>query len=223
VRVYAPASAANNFVADYQYLHSIFIMKKLLLSVGLLVAAAGAAQAQTPATTVGISLGYGRSRLLDNNNYKSTGHSAYQAGLNADVYLAEVISFHPELLYSMRYYDTNSEATAGLNRDVSSIDVPLLLRYHADGLYFEAGPEVDVPIKAVNEESENVKSQVNSVALNYVVGLGYQLNHGPSLGVRYDGGASNVFKSDEATVLGTGKYKTSNIWVVLAYSFGGSK
>ena len=198
-------------------------MKKVLLSVGLLVAAAGAAQAQTPATTVGISLGYGRSRLLDNNNYKSTGHSAYQAGLNADVYLAEVISFHPELLYSMRYYDTNSEATAGLNRDVTSIDVPLLLRYHADGLYFEAGPEVDVPIKAVNEESENVKSQVNSVALNYVVGLGYQLNHGPSLGVRYDGGASNVFKSDAATVLGTGKYKTSNIWVVLAYSFGGSK
>ena len=198
-------------------------MKKTLLSLSLLVAAAGTAQAQTPATTVGISLAYGRSRLLDNNNYKSTGHSAYQAGLNADVYLAEVISFHPELLYSMRYYDTNSEATAGLNRDVTSIDVPLLLRYHADGLYFEAGPQLDVPLKAVNEDGDNVKSQVNSVALNYLVGLGYQLNHGPSLGVRYDGGASNVFKSDASTVLGSGKYKTSNIWVVLAYSFGGNK
>ena len=198
-------------------------MKKTLLSLSLLVAAAGAAQAQTPATTVGVSLAYGRSRLLDNNNYKSTGHSAYQAGLNADVYLAEVISFHPELLYSMRYYDTNSAATAGLNRDVSSINVPLLVRYHADGLYFEAGPQLDVPVKAVNEDGANVKDQVNSVALNYLVGLGYQLNHGPSLGVRYDGGASNVFKSDASTVLGTGKYKTSNIWVVLAYSFGRSK
>lgn len=198
-------------------------MKNILLPIALLVAAGGSAQAQTPATTVGLSLAYGRSRLLDNNNYKSTGHSAYQAGLNADVYLAEVVSFHPELLYTMRYYDTNSEATASLNRDVTSIDVPLLLRYHAGGLYFEAGPEVDVPIKAVNEESENVKSQVNGVALNYVAGLGYQLNHGPSLGVRYDGGASNVFKSDAATTLGTGKYKTSNIWVVLAYSFGGGK
>ena len=198
-------------------------MKKTLLSLSLLVAAAGAAQAQTPATTVGVSLAYGRSRLLDNNNYKSTGHSAYQAGLNADVYLAEVISFHPELLYSMRYYDTNSAATAGLNRDVSSINVPLLVRYHADGLYFEAGPQLDVPVKAVNEDGANVKDQVNSLALNYLVGLGYQLNHGPSLGVRYDGGASNVFKSDASTVLGTGKYKTSNIWVVLAYSFGRSK
>ena len=198
-------------------------MKKTLLSLSLLVAAAGAAQAQTPATTVGVSLAYGRSRLLDNNNYKSTGHSAYQAGLNADVYLAEVISFHPELLYSMRYYDTNSAATAGLNRDVSSINVPLLVRYHADGLYFEAGPQLDVPVKAVNEDGANVKDQVNSLAINYLVGLGYQLNHGPSLGVRYDGGASNVFKSDASTVLGTGKYKTSNIWVVLAYSFGRSK
>ena len=221
--VYAPASPAKYIPFDYQYLHSIFIMKKTFFSLSLLVAAAGAAQAQTPATTVGISLAYGRSRLLNNNNYTSTGHSAYQAGLNADVYLAEVISFHPELLYSMRYYDTSSAATASLNRDVTSINVPLLLRYHADGLYFEAGPELDVPIKAVNEDAADIKSEVNSVALNYVVGLGYQLNHGPSLGVRYDGGASNVFKSNAATVLGTGQYKTSNIWVVLAYSFGGSK
>ena len=198
-------------------------MKKTLCTLSLLVAAASAAQAQTPASTVGISLGYGRSRLLDNNNYKSTGHSAYQAGLNADVYLAEAVSFHPELLYSLRYYDTNSATTAGLNRDVSSINVPLLLRYHADGLYFEAGPELDVPVKAVNEDGADIKGQVNSVALNYLVGLGYQLNHGPSLGVRYDGGASNVFKSNAATVLGTGQYKTSNIWVVLAYSFGGGK
>ena len=198
-------------------------MQKSLLSLGLLLAIAGTAQAQTPATTVGISLGYGRSRLLDNNNYASTSHSAYQAGLNADVYLAETVSFHPELLYTMRYYDTNSDATAYLNRDVTSIDVPLLLRYHAKGLFFEAGPEVDVPIKAVNEASQNVKSEVNSLAINYEVGLGYQLNHGPSLGVRYDGGASNVFKSDVNTVLGSGRYKTSNIWLVLAYSFGGSK
>ncbi|GAB3726565.1 hypothetical protein GCM10027594_08310 [Hymenobacter agri] len=198
-------------------------MQKFILSLALAATATGAAQAQTPASTVGISLAYGRSRLLDNNNYKSTGHSAYQAGLNADVYLTEAVSFHPELLYTMRYYDTNSDATASLNRDVTSLDVPLLLRYYAGGLYFEGGPEVDVPIKAVNEEAENVKSQVNSVALNYVVGLGYQFGHGPSLGVRYDGGASNVFKSDATTVLGSGKYKTSNLCVVLAYSFGSRK
>lgn len=180
-------------------------MKKTFLSLAL-AAAAGTAQAQRPATTVGISLGYGRSRLLDNNNNKSTDHSAYQAGLNAGVYLTEVISFHPELLYSLRYYYTNSEATKNLNRDISSINVPLLLRYHADGLYLEAGPELDMPVRAVNEERNDIRSQVNSVALNYLVGLGYQLNYGPSLGVRYDGGASNVFKSDATTVLGSGKY-----------------
>ena len=196
-------------------------MKKTFFSLALVVAAAGAAQAQAPTATVGISLGYGRSRLLNNNVYKSTGHSAYQAGLNADLYVSEVLSFHPELLYSLRYYDTNSEATAKQNRDVASLNVPLLVRYHADGLFFEAGPEVDLPLKAVNEEGADIKSEVNSLALNYVLGVGYQYNHGPSLGLRYDGGATSVFKRNTDTLLGTGRFKSSNIWLVLAYSFGG--
>lgn len=194
-------------------------MKRNSFLLALLLGAAGTAQAQQPANTVGLTVAYGRSRLTNNNQYTSVGHSAYQAGLNADVYLSEVVSFHPEVLYTLRYFDTAS--TPLLNRDVTSVDVPLLVRYHADGLFFEAGPEIDLPLKAVNEEGVDAKSEVNSVALNYVVGLGYQLNHGPSLGVRYNGGASNLFKSNTATTLGTGQFKSSNIWLVLAYSFGG--
>ena len=194
-------------------------MKRNSFLLALLLGAAGTAQAQQPANTVGLTVAYGRSRLTNNNQYTSVGHSAYQVGLNADVYLSEVVSFHPEALYTLRYFDTAS--TPLLNRDVTSIDVPLLVRYHADGLFFEAGPEIDLPLKAVNEDGVDTKSEVSSVALNYVVGLGYQLNHGPSLGVRYNGGASNLFKSNTATTLGTGQFKSSNIWLVLAYSFGG--
>ena len=201
-------------------------MQKALLALGLLAGTAGAAHAQQPANTIGLAAGYARTTLSGGGGYSATSHSAYQAGLTADVYLSEVFSFHPELLYTMQYYDATENGKADLaplSRDISYLNVPLLARYHADGLYFEAGPELDVPIKAVNEDGADIKGQVNSVALNYLVGLGYQLNHGPSLGVRYDGGASNVFKSDANTVLGTGQYKTSNIWVVLAYSFGGKK
>ena len=93
-------------------------------------------------------------------------HSAYQAGLTADVYLSSALSFHPEALYIMRYFDTSNNAD--LNRDISSIDVPLLARYHAGGLYLEAGPEVDLPVKAVNEAGDDMKREVNSVALNYI-------------------------------------------------------
>ncbi|GAB3581496.1 hypothetical protein GCM10027345_24380 [Hymenobacter daeguensis] len=185
----------------------------------LLAAGAGVAHAQKPASTVGIAVAYGRDRILSNNQYTSVSHSAYQAGLTADAYVSSSFSFHPEVLYTMRYFDTSNDAD--LNRDITSIDVPLLARYHAGGLYLEAGPEVDVPLKAVNEAGDNVKSEVNSVALNYVAGVGYRFGRGPSLGVRYDGGASNVFKSNSATVLGTGKFKSSAVFVVLGYSFGG--
>jgi len=194
-------------------------MKNNLLFVVILAAATGVAHAQKPANTIGLAVAYGRDRLLSNNQYSSVSHSAYQAGITADVYLSKSFSLHPEALYTLRYFDTSNDED--LNRDVQSVDVPLLARYHAGGLFLEAGPEVDIPVKAVNEAAENVKSEVNSVALNYVLGVGYQLGHGPSLGVRYDGGASNLFKSNTSTVLGAGKLKASAVFVVLGYSFGG--
>jgi hypothetical protein len=194
-------------------------MKKHLILSALLAAGCSAAYAQKPANTIGIAVAYGRDRLLNNNQYTSVGHSAYQAGITADMYVSNSFSFHPEVLYTLRYFDTSNNED--LNRDIQSVDVPLLARYHVGGLFLEAGPEVVIPVKAVNEAADNVKSEVNSVALDYVLGVGYQLGHGPSLGVRYDGGASNVFKSNSSTVLGTGKFKASAVFVVLGYSFGG--
>ena len=190
-------------------------MKKLVLSLSLLAGVIGAAQAQS---TIGITVGVGRTGLLGNNVYSSVNHFAYQAGLTADAYFGETISFHPELLYTKQYFDASD---SHLSRDVDYISVPLLARYHADGPFFEAGPEVNFTLAAKNEDGNDVKSQAQSVVLSYVVGLGYQLNHGPSLGIRYDGGATNVFKSDVAT-LGTGKLKSSTFWLNLSYAFGGS-
>jgi hypothetical protein len=193
-------------------------MKRIFILLALL-GAAGAVQAQDHASTFGISVAYGRDRLLDNNQYTAVGHSAYQAGLTASLNVTEHIAFHPELLYTMRYFDTSNNED--LNRDISSIDVPLLARYYIGGLFLEGGPQVGIPIKAVNEAGDDVKSELNSVVVDYVAGLGYQLHHGPSLGVRYDGGATNTFKSNTSTTLGNGKFKSSTVFVVLAYSFGG--
>ncbi|UOQ97522.1 PorT family protein [Hymenobacter sp. 5317J-9] len=192
-------------------------MKKCIITFALLMGALGAARAQQ-ATSIGLTVAYGRDRLLNNNQYTSAAHSAYQAGLTANVGLSDHWAFHPEVLYTMRYFDTSNDES--LNRDINTIDVPLLGRYHVGGLFLEAGPEVSFPIKAVNEDAANVKSELNGVVLNYVAGVGYRFGQGPSLGVRYEGGASNVFKNDASTVLGTGKFKTSSVWLVLAYSFG---
>jgi hypothetical protein len=194
-------------------------MKKTLAALSLLLGTAGTAQAQQPANTIGITAGYARTNLSGSGSvpYTSTTHSAYQAGLTADVYLSEVVSFHPELLYTMRYFDATN---ADLSRDINSLDVPLLARYHADGLFFEAGPQVTLPLTVKNEAGNDVKSEVNKVSLDYVVGLGYQLHHGPSLGIRYDGGATPVFKSG-AAAFGTDKLRAHTILLVLGYAFGG--
>ncbi|PJJ48801.1 porin family protein [Hymenobacter chitinivorans] len=198
-------------------------MKKTILLLALLAGAASAAQAQRteakPANTIGLTAAYARTNLAGGNSlpYSSTSHSAYQAGLTADVYVSPVVSFHPEVLYTMRYFDATDEA---LNRDLTYLDVPLLVRYHAAGLFFEAGPQVSLPLTAKNEEGNDVKPEVNKAGLDYVVGLGYQLHHGPSLGIRYDGGITSVFKKEVST-LGTDKLKSHTFLLVLGYAFGG--
>jgi hypothetical protein len=192
-------------------------MKKSFLTLGVCVAAIGAAHAQQPANTVGITLGYGRTNIRDNGSYFAMKHSAYQAGLNADVYFSERFSFHPEALYTLQYFDATNE---DYNRDISYINVPLLARLHASGFFFEAGPEVNFALTAKNEAGDNVRSDVNPVVLDYVVGVGYQLGTGLGLGVRYDGGASNVFKNNTSTVIGNNSLKSNTFWVNLSYAFG---
>ncbi|WP_151089283.1 porin family protein [Hymenobacter baengnokdamensis] len=192
-------------------------MKKSFFTLALLVATASAAYAQTPANTVGITLGYGRTNLRDSGPYSSVNHSAYQAGLNADVYFSESFSFHPEALYTLQYFDSNN---TDLSRDISYINVPLLARVHAKGLFFEAGPEVNFALTAKNEAGNDVKSDVNPVVLDYVLGLGYQLGTGLSIGLRYDGGATNVFKNNTGTIIGNNSLKSNTFWLNVAYSFG---
>ena len=192
-------------------------MKKHALTFALLLGMAGAVQAQQPANNVGITLGYGRTNIRDNGPYYAMKHSAYQAGLNADVYFSEMVSFHPEALYTLQYFDATN---ADYNRDISYINVPLLARLHAKGFFFEAGPEVNFALAAKNEAGDNVKSDVNPVVLDYVLGLGYQLGTGLGLGLRYDGGASNVFKNNTSAAIGSNSLKSNTFWVNLSYAFG---
>lgn len=68
-------------------------------------------------------LGYGLTNLRDNGPYSAMSYSAYQAGLNADVYFGEMLSFHPEALYTLQYFDATNENSS---RDISYINLPLL-------------------------------------------------------------------------------------------------
>lgn len=81
-------------------------MQKLFLPIALLASTIGVAQAQQPANTIGIKAGYGITSLSGTSpGYTSVNHAAYQAGLMGDLYLTEVVSIHPELLYTKQYFD----------------------------------------------------------------------------------------------------------------------
>lgn len=211
------------FIIGYQQLHWFFIMKKLLIPIVLLASTIGVAKAQQPGNSIGIKAGYGITSLSGSTSggYSSVNHSAYQAGLMADVYLGEVVSFHPEVLYTKQYFDATD--LVSMSRDIDYLNVPLLARYHADGLFFEAGPEVNFALSGKDEAGTDIKSRdVTPVSLNYIVGLGYQLPVGLSLGVRYDGGISHTYKDAAANSLGAGNLRASTFWFNLGYAFGGT-
>jgi hypothetical protein len=197
-------------------------MKKLILPIVLLASTIGVAQAQQPANSIGLKVGYGITSLSGSSGgYSSVNHSAYQAGLMGDVYFGEAISFHPEALYTKQYFDAKD--LLNQSRDIDYINVPLLARYHADGLFFEAGPEVNFALSGKDEAGADIKSRdVTPVAIDYVVGLGYELPMGLSLGVRYDGGISHTYKDTAANGLGTGNLRSSTFWFNLGYAFGGT-
>lgn len=198
-------------------------MQKLFLPIALLASTIGVAQAQQPVNTIGIKAGYGITSLSGTSpGYTSVNHAAYQAGLMGDLYLAEVVSIHPELLYTKQYFDATDLSKK--SRDVDYINLPVTVRYHAGGLYFEAGPEVNFALTAVDEDKRDVKSRdMTPVVLNYVVGLGYELPMGLSVNIRYDGGISHTYKTSAEDHLGEGNLRASTFWFGLGYAFGASK
>ena len=124
------------------------------------------------------------------------------AGVMADFGLNDLLSFHPELLYSQKGskpYDNRGSAQVR----TSYLDLPLLLRMHTNGLIFEAGPQVGLVIAQKSEYTASGGSPVINTStantqkldLGYIAGLGYQLASGIEFGIRYNGGLLGVNNS----------------------------
>jgi hypothetical protein len=106
------------------------------------------------------------------------------------------------------------------------INVPVLTRVNADGLFFELGPQVGFLIAAKQKREvsgvgagtfeDELKSCVRTVDFGYAAGLGYQLSNGPGIGLRYNGGfidAKNPSSSSAA--------RNSAFQLYLTYMFSG--
>jgi hypothetical protein len=123
--------------------------------------------------------------------YKLGGHG----GLVGNVLLNDFLSLQGEALVS-----TKGDQTRNLAENVKNkllyLDVPVLLKVYANGLFFEAGPQVGFLLSGKNTGFNgievNVKSQYRPIDLGYVAGLGYQWKSGPNVGLRYNGGITTA-------------------------------
>ena len=193
-------------------------MKKVILSLAILAGITGAAQAQS--TRFGVKAGVGLSNITGDHTDGAKNLVGGQVGVMADLGFSDLISFHPELLYSQKGVKYEGSGITGQTR-TSYLDLPLLLRVNADGLFFEAGPQVGFLIGQKTEINGTTISTstdgARKVDFGYIAGVGYQLSSGLELGVRYNGGISDL--SDPST--SGDKQRNSVFQFQVGYLFGG--
>ena len=176
------------------------LVKNIFYTLALLASLSSAAHAQ--GTRFGLKAGVNLANLTGNYAPDNKTLVGLAAGVMADFGFSDLISFHPELLYSQKGskpYDSRGSAQVR----TSYLDLPLLLRVHADGLFFEAGPQGGLVIAQKSEYTATGGSLVTNTSttntqridLRYLAGLGYQLASGIEFDVRYNGGLLGVNNS----------------------------
>jgi len=199
-------------------------MKKTLLALAFAVGALSAAQAQS------IKFGVKAGASLTNVTGSDTGDLANKFGFNGGVLanfgLNDMISIQPEVLYSMKgFKDKNSSDN---HANLNYIDIPVLVKVAtgATGLFFEVGPQVGFLASAkvtTGPVSVDFKDYLKSVDFGYAAGVGFQAASGPMVGLRYNGGFTNLGKNGNINGLqvSAGDAKNSAFQLYVGFLFGG--
>lgn len=210
-------------------------MKKLIL--GLAVTASSLAFAQqTPTTssnpvTFGVKGGMNVSSLskdegLDDQKSKI----GFNAGVFANIPIAESFSVQPEVLYSQygekseyRLGNTNYSASTKLDY----IAVPVMFQYNLiPNLYVEAGPEFGFLVSAKNKfknestgqssTTDNYKDNLSTFNFGIGLGAGYYFTDNFGITARYVAGITDVAKDRPN---GSDATRNNTFQVGLAYKF----
>ena len=202
-------------------------MKKTLLLLALLVGGAStAAQAQYRGRGGNVSLGLkAGASLTDFVGADASGFDnrfGFHAGAFANIGFAKLFAFQPEVIYSQKGAHFVNNSDSGLR--LHYVDVPLSFHVNTDGFFFEAGPQVGFLVAAKSEigsTSTDAKNTFKAVDFGYLAGLGYQLKHGLGIGLRYNGGFSNVYKEEPLATGSVYQQRTRNsaFQLYATYSF----
>jgi hypothetical protein len=224
-------------------------MKKSLALTLALVSAAAVAHAQDAGGfRIGLKAGATYSNVSGDNVNLLTGSNystdlgdyklGYNGGISATIPLSSdgFFSFSPELLYNRKGYEIQTQQKSGLPAGVSSVeqeqqrvlhyvDVPLLAKINAGGLFFELGPQVSYLFGSKNKSQtttkynngtkdkvesnggfldytgisrdEAYKSDLAQFDISGVAGIGYMTDGGISLGLRYARGFNSLIDTKD--------------------------
>lgn len=197
-------------------------MKKFIL---VLLGTAGLATAgYAQGARFGVKAGASLTDFSGKDTDGAEGKVGFHGGVVAELGLTDNFAIQPEVLFSMKgakYKDSD-----GVRLNQTYIDVPVMLKVKADGLFFEAGPQVGflVGSKFKNDDiSVDTKESFNTVDFGYAAGLGYEFSSGPMIGLRYNGGITKVGKDLSAGgfVLEAGEVRNSAFQLYLGFMLGG--
>lgn len=193
-------------------------MKKLIL---LLLASTGiASAAHAQGARLGLKAGASLTSFVgkdafDDFTYKFGAHG----GLVAEIGITDNFAIQPEVLFSMKGTQDDNDSDNRINQNY--IDVPVLFKVKADGLFFELGPQIGFLISSedkTNRDSYDSKDDYKPVDFGYVAGLGYEFSSGPMIGLRYNGGLSKIPDLDFGRDV---KVSNSAFQLYVGYMFGG--
>ena len=202
-------------------------MKKYLFCLSLLTGSASLAQAQAP--SFGVKAGASLTSVTGEGTSYTKNLLGFHGGLVANFAVNDAFSIQPEVLYSMK--GTKSEGafpdySVKLTSRLHYIDVPVLARVNAGGLFFELGPQIGFLVAAKQKREvsgvgagtyeDELKSRVRTVDFGYAAGLGYQLSNGPGIGLRYNGGFIDTKNPSSSSAV-----RNSAFQLYISYMFGG--
>ena len=137
--------------------------------------------------------------------------------LNVGLLADDVLALQLEGLYSQKgfkYADQQVTVLGNTYRNTGTvrydyIDVPLLLRVKASGIFFEAGPQYSYLLNISTDRTQTYNGSVTTAAsstsdlsnvkrseLGYAAGLGFQAESGFLIGLRYNGAFTDFAKDD---------------------------
>ncbi|SNC77496.1 Outer membrane protein beta-barrel domain-containing protein [Hymenobacter gelipurpurascens] len=198
-------------------------MKKSFLLFLLVAGVATASQAQN--VRVGLKGGASLTNFAGDDAALKGNKVGFHGGLLANIGVNDAFSVQPELLYSQKGSKYTLNGTDVINK-FDYIDLPIMFRINADGLFFEVGPQLGFLSSAkqkIGSVTTDIKDAYNTVDFGYAAGLGYQSASGPGIGLRYNGGITNIPK--EYTTGNTSfqpNIRNSAFQLYVSYLLGGS-